>query len=188
MLKDKLKSLIGIDEDDFFDEEFEVPAMEAPVAHSNVQPVTHSNVTQVAPSNVAQVETFRQPLRAVETPRQMPQQQQPQNIQHNNNRGQVMAMNANAMMSKVIIREPKDYSDAQNIADCLKESLPVFVNLQRLDKGQGRRVIDFLSGCIYAVDGDIQRVGNDLFLCTPRSVETDGSVTETNDELSLGEL
>jgi len=160
--KDKVKSLIGIDEEDFFEEEFEVPTIQAPMMNS-------------APTNVQQVEHPRQPLRVASQPKQI-------------NRGQVSAMNTNAMMSKVIIREPKDYSDAQNIADCLKESLPVFVNLQRLDKGQGRRVIDFLSGTIYAVDGEIKRVGNDLFLCTPRTVETDGAVTETNDELSLGEL
>ena len=161
--KDKVKSLIGIDEEDFFEEEFEVPTIQSPVMNpvpTNVQPVEYQ---------------YRQPLRAVEQPRQT-------------NKGQVSAMNANAMLSKVIIREPKDYSDAQNIADCLKENLPVFVNLQRLDKGQGRRVIDFLSGTIYAVDGEIKRVGNDLFLCTPKTVETDGAVTETNDELSLGEL
>ena len=162
--KDKVKSLIGIDEEDFFEEEFEVPTtIQAPMMNNST------------PANIQQVEHPRQQLRAVEQPRQI-------------NRGQVSAMNTNAMLSKVIIREPKDYSDAQNIADCLKESLPVFVNLQRLDKGQGRRIIDFLSGTIYAVDGEIQRVGNDLFLCTPRTVETDGAVTETSDELSLGEL
>ena len=161
--KDKVKSLIGIDEEDFFEEEFEVPTIQ--------QPPTMNH----APTNVQHVEQPRQLLRAAPQPRQI-------------NRGQVSAMNTNAMLSKVIIREPKDYSDAQNIADCLKESLPVFVNLQRLDKGQGRRIIDFLSGTIYAVDGEIQRVGNDLFLCTPKTVETDGAVTETSDELSLGEL
>jgi len=167
--KDKVKSLIGIDEEDFFEEEFEVPTIQSPEMN---QP----SVMNQLPTNVQPVEyQQRPPLRTASGPKQT-------------NRGQVSTMNANAMMSKVIIREPKDYSDAQNIADCLKESLPVFVNLQRLDKGQGRRVIDFLAGTIYAVDGEIKRVGNDLFLCTPKTVETDGTVTETNDELSLGEL
>ena len=160
-LKDKMKSLIGIDEEDFYEEEFEVPAE-----------IKQPRLAAMPPQQQIQPEP-RQQLRAVEQPRQ-------------NNKGQVPAMNAQAMMSKVIIREPKDYSDAQNIADCLKESLPVFVNLQRLDKSQGRRVIDFLSGTIYALDGDIKRVGNDLFLCTPNSIETDGAVTETSkDGLSL---
>ena len=159
--KDKFKSLIGIDDEEFFEEEFHVPPMEAP--------------KPVAPSNVVRPEQPSKPLRAVETPKEI-------------NKDQVTTMNSTNLMSKVIIREPKDYSDAQNIADCLKENLPVFINLQRLDKGQGRRVIDFLSGTIYAVDGEIKRVGNDLFLCTPNNVETDGAVTESQDDLSLGEL
>ena len=171
--KDRVKSLIGIDEEDFFEEEVEVPNIEPPMNRFE-----NTSVTYAAPTNVQPIEQPRQPLRAVE-------QQPPRQT----NKGQVSTMNANAMLSKVIIREPKDYSDAQNIADCLKEGLPVFVNLQRLDKGQGRRVVDFLSGTTYAVDGVIQRVGNDLFLCTPNSVDTDGAVTESSgDELTLGEL
>lgn len=169
-LKDRFKSLIGIDEEDFFEEEIEVPNIEPQMANTTGSAFT-------APTNVQPIEQPRQSLRAVE-------QQAKQT-----NKGQVSTMNTNTMMSKVIIREPKQYSDARNIADCLKESLPVFVNLQRLDKNVGRQVIDFLSGTIYALDGDIKRVGNDLFLCTPRSVETDGEVTESsNDELTLGEL
>ena len=177
--KDKFKSIIGIEEEDYFiDEEIEIPMIESPAARRTpeVAPVVEFSTINANPQPVDQT---RQSLRAVEQP---PKQQ-------NTSRGQVSAMNANAMMSKVIIREPKEYSDASNIADCLKEGLPVFVNLQRLDKGQGRRVIDFLSGTTYAVDGVIQRVGNDLFLCTPNSVQTDGAVTESNsDELTLGEL
>jgi len=166
-LKDKVKSFIGIDEEDFFEEEFEISV---PEKQPMINPVTNVNrEINVAPTNVRN----RQSLRAVEQPKQV-------------NKGQVSTVNA--MMNKVIIREPKDYSDAQNIADCLKESLPVFINLQSLDKGQGRRIIDFLSGTIYAVDGEIKRVGNDLFLCTPKSVATDGTVTESKDDLTLGDL
>ena len=88
-------------------------------------------------------------------------------------------------LNKVIIREPNEYSDAQDIADCLKENYPVFINLQRLEKSQAKRVVDFLSGTIYAIDGDIKRVGTNLFLCTPKNVETEGQVTmnETQPEI-----
>ena len=79
-------------------------------------------------------------------------------------------------LNKVIIREPNE-SNAQDIADCLKENYPVFINLQRLEKSQAKRVVDFLSGTIYAIDGDIKRVGTNLFLCTPKTVETEGQVT-----------
>ena len=85
--------------------------------------------------------------------------------------------NLDSNLNKVIIREPNEYSDAQDIADCLKDNYPVFINLQRLEKAQAKRVVDFLSGTIYAIDGDIKRVGTNLFLCTPRNVETEGQVT-----------
>ena len=182
--KDKVKSLIGIDEEDFYEEEkFELPNTTVSMMHSvpsNVSPVQPVQPVQSVPhvtpfQPIQHVEQQRTNLRAVEQPKQT-------------YRGQGSNMNVNTMMSKVIIREPKDYSDAANIADCLKENLPVFVNLQRLDRSQGRRVIDFLSGTVFALDGDIKRVGNDLFLCTPKSVETDGTVTETADELNFGEL
>ena len=81
-------------------------------------------------------------------------------------------------LSKVIIREPNEYSDTQDIADCLKQNLPVFINLQRLTKAEAKRVIDFLSGTIYAIDGDIKRVGTNLFLCTPKTVMTEGQIAE----------
>ena len=80
-------------------------------------------------------------------------------------------------LNKVIIREPNEYSDAQDIADCLKENYPVFINLQRLEKSQAKRVVDFLSGTIYAIDGDIKPCRNELILMYPKTVETEGQVT-----------
>ncbi len=50
------------------------------------------------------------------------------------------------------------------------------VNLQRIDK-INQIIIDFLSGTVYAIGGDIQRVGTDIFLCTPDNVEVAGSIT-----------
>ena len=51
------------------------------------------------------------------------------------------------------------------------------MNLQRIDKISAKRIIDFLSGTVYAIGGDIQRVGTDIFLCTPDNVEVAGSIT-----------
>ena len=47
------------------------------------------------------------------------------------------------------------------------------MNLQRIDKISAKRIIDFLSGTVYAIGGDIQRVGTDIFLCTPDNVEVE---------------
>ena len=79
--------------------------------------------------------------------------------------------------SKVILVEPRVYAEAQDIAEHIKNKRAAIVNLQRIDRDQGVRIIDFLSGTVYALGGDIQRVGNDIFLCTPENVEVTGEIS-----------
>nr|WP_228480621.1 cell division protein SepF [Staphylococcus sp. GDX8P54P] len=80
--------------------------------------------------------------------------------------------------SKMCLFEPRVFSDTQDIADELKNRRATLVNLQRIDKISAKRIIDFLSGTVYAIGGDIQRVGTDIFLCTPDNVEVAGSITD----------
>ncbi|WP_436963251.1 cell division protein SepF [Staphylococcus xylosus] len=80
--------------------------------------------------------------------------------------------------SKICLFEPRVFSDTQDIADELKNRRATLVNLQRIDKVSAKRIIDFLSGTVYAIGGDIQRVGSDIFLCTPDNVEVAGSITD----------
>ena len=80
--------------------------------------------------------------------------------------------------SKMCLFEPRVFSDTQDIADELKNRRATLVNLQRIDKVSAKRIIDFLSGTVYAIGGDIQRVGSDIFLCTPDNVEVAGSITD----------
>jgi cell division inhibitor SepF len=80
--------------------------------------------------------------------------------------------------SKVILVEPRVYAEAQDISEHLKSKKAVIVNLQRIDKEQGIRIIDFLSGTVYALGGDIQRIGTDIFLCAPDTVEVDGAISD----------
>lgn len=80
--------------------------------------------------------------------------------------------------SKMCLFEPRVFSDTQDIADELKNRRATLVNLQRIDKVSAKRIIDFLSGTVYTIGGDIQRVGTDIFLCTPDNVEVAGSITD----------
>jgi len=66
---------------------------------------------------------------------------------------------------------PKNFNDAQQIADKFKVDVPVIVNLQGSDTDLAKRLIDFCSGLTYALDGGMQRVGEKIFLLTPRNVE-----------------
>jgi len=66
---------------------------------------------------------------------------------------------------------PKNFNDAQQIADKFKVDIPVIINLQGSDTDLAKRMIDFCSGLTYALDGGMQRVADKIFLLTPRNVE-----------------
>ena len=66
---------------------------------------------------------------------------------------------------------PKNFNDAQQVADRYKDSVPVILNLQTTDTDLSKRLIDFASGLTYALDGGMQRIADKVFLLTPRNVE-----------------
>lgn len=71
---------------------------------------------------------------------------------------------------KVVVLQPTSYNDSQDIADHLKSKKPVVVNLERLDKEDARKMVDFLSGAVYALDGSMQKVANGILLLAPYNV------------------
>ncbi len=79
---------------------------------------------------------------------------------------------------RVILNEPRSYEEAQDIADHLRSRRSVVVNLQRVRADQAVRIVDFLSGTIYALNGGISKLGPNIFLCTPDTVEIQGAITE----------
>lgn len=79
--------------------------------------------------------------------------------------------------AKVMLYEPKSYSEVQEIADNLLNKRAVVINLQKVDRNQAKRIVDFLSGTVYAVKGDIQKLGESTFLCTPENVEVKGTIS-----------
>ncbi|PSL24835.1 cell division inhibitor SepF [Planomicrobium soli] len=90
----------------------------------------------------------------------------------------IVSLQSAIKSSKVNLVEPRVYAEAQDIAEHLKSKRAVVVNLQRIEKDQGLRIIDFLSGTVYALGGDIQRIGTDIFLCVPDTVEVDGAISD----------
>lgn len=80
--------------------------------------------------------------------------------------------------SKMILLEPRAYSESQQIVDHLKNRNTVVVNLKRVTSDQAKRIVDFLSGTIYAIGGDIQKIGGGIFLLTPNNVNIQGSISD----------
>ena len=84
----------------------------------------------------------------------------------------------------MILLEPRAFSEAQTIADYLKSRNTVVVNLKRVTPEIAKRVVDFLSGSVYAIGGDLQKLGNGIFLCTPNNVNVEGKIS--GDEKPVG--
>ena len=80
--------------------------------------------------------------------------------------------------SKMILLEPRAYSESQQIVDHLKNRNTVVVNLKRVTPTQAKRIVDVLNGSVYAIGGDIQKLGGGIFLCTPNNVNIQGKITE----------
>lgn len=80
--------------------------------------------------------------------------------------------------SKMMLLEPRAYSESQQIADYLKNKNAVVVNLKRVTPDQAKRIVDFLSGTLYAIGGDLQKLGGGIFLCTPQNINVEGKITD----------
>ena len=89
---------------------------------------------------------------------------------------------ADKVGNKMILLEPRAYSESQQIADHLKNRNSVVVNLKRVTAEQAKRIIDFLSGCIYAIGGSMQKIGVGIYLCTPKNVNVQGKITDEADK------
>ncbi len=84
--------------------------------------------------------------------------------------------------SKMMLLEPRAYSESQQIADYLKSRHAVVVNLKRVTPDQAKRIVDFLSGTLYAIGGDLQKLGGGIFLCTPNNVDVEGKISDENNQ------
>lgn len=79
---------------------------------------------------------------------------------------------------KVIVIEPKSFDDAQQVANNLRDKKPVVINFEKTDAADAKRIVDFISGTTYALNGEIKKIGNNVFLCAPSNV----NVSYTEDE------
>lgn len=93
----------------------------------------------------------------------------------------------NAQVNQMILVEPRAYSESQTIADHLKSKNTVVVNLKRVTEAQAKRIIDFLTGTLYAIGGDLQKIGPGIYLCTPKNVSVQGKISESDEKSKKGD-
>ena len=78
-------------------------------------------------------------------------------------RGKVVPLNAQGQSVKMVISQPTTFEQSEEICSLLKEKKSVIVNLEYVNKDVARRIVDFISGGVYALDGHIQKISNSIF-------------------------
>ena len=99
---------------------------------------------------------------------EQPQTDQPQS--------KIVSINRNNRKKnyKVIFHSPGSFDEVENIVDDLKNNKAVILNLESKDHNIARRFIDFVSGAVYGLNGNIQKIGSGVFIFTPKNIKIDG--------------
>lgn len=82
--------------------------------------------------------------------------------------------NAGAVNMQMI--EPTSFDDSQRVADCLHNNQPVIVNFENTDPIVAKRMTDFISGTIYALQGNMKKIGRNILICAPKNVDIDNGL------------
>lgn len=99
-------------------------------------------------------------------------------------KNKVVNIHSNTQM-KVIIHQPNKFDETANIVDNLKNRKPVIINLENIDADLARKIFDFCSGALYALDGQIQKVSKGIFILAPSNVDIAGDMKKEEESPSL---
>jgi cell division inhibitor SepF len=94
--------------------------------------------------------------------------------------GQVVSMGGK---QEVVLFHPVTFNDTSKAADDLRNKRAVIVNMENVDKAMARRVVDFLSGCAYAVDGKVKKVAQSTYLFCPHNMDVVGDLENLQSEV-----
>ena len=97
-------------------------------------------------------------------------------------KGQVVSMTTGAKQEVVLFR-PTSFNDTSKAADDLRNRKAVVLNLENVDKAMSRRVVDFLSGCVYALDGSVKKVAQSAYIFCPHNMDVVGDLEAIQAEI-----
>lgn len=202
---EKVSTFFGLEDEEYMDnyqagQNKTVASQQNNTATVNKQVPKQQNRSQSQASNTKSA--VRKPIREKAQPTKQPTQssrsaekarsneQRAKQLAPSRPENNVVAMKSNqpkqtqkSQSGKIMIIEPRAYSEAMTIAKHVIGGESVLVNFRLIEEHQARRIVDFLTGTVYAEDGDIKRVADEIFLCTPKEVEIDGtaqSLVESN--------
>ena len=78
--------------------------------------------------------------------------------------------------TNIVLFEPRNFDEAEEIGRHIKNKRACCINLHRMPLEYRQRIIDFLSGVVYGVDGSIKKIGDNVILCSPKNLQVAGSI------------
>ena len=97
--------------------------------------------------------------------------------------GPVLHTGSSANKQEVVLFRPGSFNDTSKAADDLRNRKAVIVNMENVDKAMARRVVDFLSGCVYALDGDVKKIAQSAYLFCPHNMQIQGDLESLQAEV-----
>ena len=152
---DTFKKLVGIEDiEEGFDEE-EINAAKESLVRESREP--RESIRRPQPE-------YKSPAASVEQPKAMPVERR------------VSVAGTSAF--KLVVIEPKSFDECPKLVDSLKGRRPVIINLEKIETEIAKKIFDFLSGATYALNGNVQKVANNIFIFAPESVDIAASQDE----------
>jgi cell division inhibitor SepF len=87
---------------------------------------------------------------------------------------------------KMVVTEPKGFDECPKLVDSLKAKKPVIINLEKIESDTARKIFDFLSGATYALNGNVQKVANNIFIFAPENVDVTAHMDQKNPSYNDG--
>jgi cell division inhibitor SepF len=95
-------------------------------------------------------------------------------------------LSPNTSSLKLIVIEPKSFDECSKLVDNLKSRKPVIINLEKIDTDVARKIFDFLSGATYALNGNVQKIANNIFVFAPENVGISSTIDHKGIEFETG--
>lgn len=102
--------------------------------------------------------------------------------------GKLVGASSDGSKLSLLIYKPSSYEETQNIVDNLKSNRPIIVNLDELDTDVAQRILDFISGAVYALSGNIRKAARNIFVVAPMNVDVSTNLGQENMAAGAGDF
>ncbi len=101
-------------------------------------------------------------------------------------KNKVVSISPQSSQARIVVLKPKCFNNSTAVADELRRRRPVIVDVGALDPDEARRVIDFVSGTVYGIDGKMQKITSGIFVATPSQMDIMGEIVKEHDGFAFG--